>query len=214
MLKTYRNGLAVSRCSSRSAGSEMPALAAPANRVLPESSTADGRLGRRRGLELLRVLGELRLLRQPGHRLLQRLQVGQDELGDDRLDVALRPVRALDPGHVGVAEDPDDLADRVGLADVAEELVAHPLPLRGPLDQPGDVGEAHRGRHHPRRVVELRQRGEPRIGDADDADVRLDGGERVVRGQRPRLGQRVEQGGLADVGQTDDSDRQAHEPRV
>ena len=47
----------------------------------------------------------------------------------------------------------------------AEELVAQPLALRGPADQPGDVDEAHRGRHDPGRVVQLGQLGQPRIGD-------------------------------------------------
>jgi len=45
---------------------------------------------------------------------------------------------------------------------------------------------------------------------ADDAHVRLDGRERVVRRQRACPGQRVEQGRLADVGQADDADGQAH----
>ena len=39
----------------------------------------------------------------------------------------------------------------------------------------------------------------------DHARVRLDGAEGIVRGLRARLGDRVEQGGLAHVGQTDDA---------
>ena len=53
---------------------------------------------------------------------------------------------------------------------------------------------------------ELRQLGQPRVGHGDDADVRLDGGERVVRGEHVVLGQSVEQGGLAHVRQADDAD--------
>src|ERR1700684_1972507 len=112
------NGLAVSRCSSLSAVSDIPAFAAPANSVVPESST-----------------------------------------------------------------------------DTAASAAAAVASLSGSLEN----------------FVSLARRG---VADADDAAVGLDGGERVVRGQRPRLGQRVEQGGLADVGQTDDSDRQAHETRI
>ena len=37
MLNTYRNGLAVSSCSSRSAGMSIPAAAAPAHSVVPWS---------------------------------------------------------------------------------------------------------------------------------------------------------------------------------
>ena len=51
---------------------------------------------------------------------------------------------------------------------------------------------------------------EARVGERDDADVRLDRGERVVRREHVGLGQRVEEGGLADVGQADDPDRECH----
>ena len=53
---------------------------------------------------------------------------------------------AVDVGDVGVGEDPDDLADRVGLADVGEELVAPPLPLGRALDHARDVDELDLGR--------------------------------------------------------------------
>ena len=56
---------------------------------------------------------------------------------------------------------------------------------------------------------DLRERLEARVGHGDDADVRLDRAERVVRGlglARAREG--VEEGGLADVGQPDDSGAQ------
>ena len=51
---------------------------------------------------------------------------------------------------------------------------------------------------------------EPGVRDADHADVRLDRGERVVGRQHVVLGQGVEQGRLADIRQTDDSDRERH----
>ena len=49
---------------------------------------------------------------------------------------------------------------------------------------------------------------QPLIRHGDDADVGLDGGKRVIRGQRAGGGQRVKEGALADVGQADDSDFQ------
>ena len=51
---------------------------------------------------------------------------------------------------------------------------------------------------------------EPRIGHLHDADVRLDGAERIVLGRDAGLGERVEQGGLADVRQSDDAAFQTH----
>ena len=49
---------------------------------------------------------------------------------------------AVDVHDVAVLEGPHDLADRVGLADVGEELVAQPLPLGRAADDAGDVDEA------------------------------------------------------------------------
>ena len=54
---------------------------------------------------------------------------------------------------------------------------------------------------------------EPLVGQRDDADVGLDRGERVVRRQHLGLRQRVEEGGLADVGQSDDADGECHGSR-
>ena len=54
------------------------------------------------------------------------------------------------------------------------------------------------------------ERREARVRHLDDADVRLDRAERVVLGGDAGLGQRVEEGGLADVGQADDAAFEAH----
>ena len=61
----------------------------------------------------------------------------------------------------------------------------------------------------------LLQLGEARVRHGDHADVGVDGAERIVR--RFRLAgarDRVEQGGLADVGETDDSgSKHGYNPR-
>ncbi len=101
---------------------------------------------------------------------------------------------------VRIGEDSDNLADRVRLADVGEELVAEALSFGRAADKPGDVDEADRSRHRTGAVEHLGQPGQPGVRNADDSDIRLDGGERVVRGQDVVTGQRVEQGRLADVG--------------
>src|SRR6266550_1730657 len=50
-----------------------------------------------------------------------------------------------------------------------------------------------------------------RVGHCDLAEVRLDGAERIILRLRGRgLGQRVEQGGLADVRQPDDPAAESH----
>ena len=64
------------------------------------------------------------ILLQLRQRVLDGLQVGEDELGVDGVDVVGRIDLAVDVDDVVVFEGAYDLADRVGLADVGEELVA------------------------------------------------------------------------------------------
>ena len=73
-------------------------------------------------------------------------QVGQHQLGVDRVDVADRVDGALDVDDVGVLEAADDVQDRVHLADVREELVAQPFAGAGAADDAGDVDHAQRRR--------------------------------------------------------------------
>ena len=127
---------------------------------------------------------------------------------------ARRADLAVDVHDVAVLERAHDLADRVGLADVGEELVAQPLPLGRAAHDAGDVDEATPwpGRIFSR-AEDLGERAEPRVRQRDDADVGLDRRERVVRREHVVLGQRVEERGLADVGQADDSDGECHEDK-
>ena len=139
-----------------------------------------------------------------------RVEVGEHQLRLDDLDVALRIDRRLDVDDVRIVEAADDVQDRVGLADVGEELVAEPFPFARAANEAGDVDDLQVGVD---RLLALSERGElvePRIDDRHDADVRLDRAERIVRALRAGGGQRVEDRRLADVGQTDDSDGKTH----
>ena len=100
---------------------------------------------------------------------------------------------------VGVFEAAHHVRDRVGLADVRQELVAQALALRRAGHQARDVDEFHRGGHDLLGLDDLRQRVEPRIRHRHDAHVRIDGAERIVLRRDLRARQRVEQRGLADV---------------
>ena len=85
-----------------------------------------------------------------------------------------------------------------------------PSPLRGAGHQAGDVDELDDGRRDALRLDDFGQLLQARIGHLDDADVRLDGAERIVLGRDAGLGQGVEEGGLADVGQADDAAFETH----
>ena len=84
-------------------------------------------------------------LLQPRNRLLQGLQISQDQFGVDRLYVRRGVHRTVDVHHIGIIEHADHLADGVGLADVGQELVAEPLALTGTAHDACDVDETHGG---------------------------------------------------------------------
>ena len=175
----------------------------------------EGGQGLTRGVEVgVQRLVAARLLLQPRDRLLDGLQVGEDQLGLDGRDVGGGVDLAVDVGDVLVAEHPGHLADRRGLADVGEELVAQALALRGTGDDAGDVDELDGRGQHLGAAEHLRELRQPVVGYADDADVGLDRRERVVRREHVVLGQGVEEGRLARVGETDDADGECHGPRV
>src|SRR5205823_13459594 len=107
--------------------------------------------------------------------------------------------------YVGVFEAADHVQDRIDLADVRQELVAEAFPLRGATHQSGDVDELNDGGDFLLGPHQLEQPVQAGVGDIDDPDVRLDGAERIVLRRRGlRRGQGVEQGRLADVGETDE----------
>ena len=142
------------------------------------------------------------------------LQVGQRELQVDDGDVVHRRDAPRHMHHVGIVEAAHDVGDGFGLADVGEELVAEPFALGRASDQPGDVHELHRARHHPRRFDDCRQALEARIGHRHHAGIRLNGAERKVLGVDGGAGEGVEERRFADVRQADDAALEAHQEAV
>ncbi len=156
------------------------------------------------------LVAALGLLAVTGDGLFDRRQVGQRQFGADGFNVGDRVDLAGDVDDIVVVEAAHHVDDGIGLADVGQELVAEAFTLAGAGHQTGDVDEFDDGRLNPLRLDDLRQFVEARIGHFDDADVRFDGAERVVRRFDAGLGQRVEQRGLADVGQADNAAFEAH----
>src|SRR3546814_5159853 len=116
---------------------------------------------------------------------------------------------------VVILETAQDMDDRIDFADVAEELVAEPFALRRAAHEAGDVDEGELRRDDLLAARDAGQLVEPRIGDRDVADVRLDRSEGIVgRLRRRGFGQRVAQGGLADVGQASDPAFETHKNSV
>ena len=103
------------------------------------------RLAEHRGLDLRFLVALLRFLDEVGHAPLEAVEVGEHQLGLDRLGVGDRIDAALDVGDVAAFEAAQHVDDRVDLADVGEELVAEPFALGRAADQAGDVDELDLG---------------------------------------------------------------------
>ena len=83
----------------------------------------------------------LRLLDERRHAPLEAFDVGEHQLGFDRLGVGDGIDAALDMRDVVVLEAAKDVDDGIDLADVAEELVAKPFALRRTAHEARDVDE-------------------------------------------------------------------------
>ena len=111
---------------------------------------------------------------------------------------------------IGVFKTAHHVDDGVGFADVRQELVAQPFALAGARDQPGNVDKLDDGGQHAFGFDDFGQLRQTRIGHLDDAHIGLNGAEGVVFGGNASLGQGIEQGGFAHVGQPHDSTFQTH----
>jgi hypothetical protein len=184
-------------------------LAARAGR--PSRSRVQGDVGQAQGVGAFLVGADLGALLQSGDALFQAFQVGQHQFHLDDLEIAERVDAALDVDDVAVLEAAGHEGHGVAVADVGQELVAQALALAGAAHQAGDVDEGDPGRDDLLGAGDLGQGVQARLGHGHFAGVRLDGAERIVGGLgRRRLGQGVEQGGLADIGQADDGDFKGH----
>ena len=137
---------------------------------------------------------------------LHHFDVRHDELEIDDVDVALGVCPALDVDDVLIVEASHHVDDRVRGADVREELVAEALALRRALDETRNVDKLDDRRGLLLGLIEVRQPVKTLVRHGDHADVRVDGAERIVRGLGARVGDGIEQRGLADVRQSHDSE--------
>ena len=106
---------------------------------------------------------------------------------------------------VFIVEAAHNVHDGVGAADVLKELVAKSRALARALDKTRDIDKFDDGGGLLLGVVHLGELIEALVGNGHHADVRLDGAEGVVGAFRARVGDRVEESGLADIRQSDDT---------
>ena len=139
-------------------------------------------------------------------------QVGQDQLQVDGVNIAdgvnaFRLVHILhNMDDVVIVKAAHHMYNGIALADMAQELVSQTSALAGTFDQTGDIHKLHNGGGLFVCLPDLGQFVQPGIRNRNNAGVRLNGAERIV-GCLSILGagQRIEQSGFANIGQTDDT---------
>ena len=136
---------------------------------------------------------------------VDQLKVREDQFQIDGFHVAQRVDIAVHMDNVVVLEAADDVNDRIGLADVGQELVAEAFPLGSAAHKPGNVNEFDNGRRIFLGVIHVRQDIQALVRYSDDAYVRIDRAERIVCRLRACVGECVEQRALADIRQADDT---------
>jgi hypothetical protein len=112
---------------------------------------------------------------------------------------------------VVIFETAQHMDDGVNLTDIGEELVAQPFTLGRAAHEARNVDKAQLRLDNLLAAANLRDHMQPRIGHRDCADIGLDRAKGIIRRlRRLRLGQRVEQGGLAHIGQPDNTAFETH----
>ena len=138
--------------------------------------------------------------------LLDGGKVRQDELCGDNLNVSYGINRTRNMVNIRALKAADDLDDGINFADVAKELVAEPFSLACPFHETRDVNEFDGGRNDFLRFRKRRKLFQALVGDIDDAKIGLNRTEgKVCCVSFARAGDRVEERGLADIGQPGDT---------
>ena len=133
------------------------------------------------------------------------LQIRQGQFGVDRVDIAKRIDAPLDVDNVPAAKAAHDVQNGIHLANVGEELIAKPFAGACAANDAGDIDDSHLRRNDFFGGLEAIDHRQPLIRHAHHAHVGLDGGEGIVRRQRPRRRECVEERAFTDVGKTDDA---------
>ena len=112
---------------------------------------------------------------------------------------------------VRIIEQTDDVGDGVHRADVPKELVSKTFAFACAFDEARDVDEFHRGGNGLGGMLQFDELVDARIRNRHDARVRFDRAEREVGGRRSAMAQGVEESGLADVRQSDETACETHD---
>jgi hypothetical protein len=117
----------------------------------------------------------------------------------NRFNIARRVNATIDVDDIAIAKDADDLADCIALSDVGKKLISKAGAFGSAFYDASDINERDCGRNDFFGVEDLGKDIKTSIGDANNADVGLNSGEWVIRGQDIVLCQGVKEGRFSDI---------------
>ena len=135
---------------------------------------------------------------------VDHLKVSHDEFGIDNVNVAQRVGRTLDVCDICVVKAAHNVDNRVAAADVGQELVAQTFALRCALHETCNVDKLNDGRGELLRVMLVAQPLEPLVRHGHDADIRVNGAERIVVCCNASICDCIEKRRLSYIGKSDD----------
>ena len=145
------------------------------------------------------------------HTALHHVQIGHDKFHVNRLNIPYGVNGDVCSGigyhvhDVFIIKAADHMDNGIRLPDIGQELIAKTSALTGALHQTRNVHELNDRRGLLIRLVDLRQLVQPRIRHSYHAHIGINGAERVIGALRTGVGNGVEQGRFAHIGQSHDT---------
>ena len=112
--------------------------------------------------------------------------------------------------HVRIIEAAHDIQNGIGFADMGEKLITQTFAFTCARHEARNVHKLGGRRQDFLRFDDGGKRSKAWVGNFNDSDVGFNRAERIVLGRDTRLGQGIEEGGLAHIGQPDNAASQTH----
>ena len=132
-------------------------------------------------------------------------QIGQSKFSVNHFNVRNRVNFTRDMNHVVIVKTTHHVCNRIGFANIGEELIAQTFAFGRTCDQTRNINKLNCGKLHALGFDNFSQRIHARIRHFDHADIRLDGAKWVVLRRNACFGQGVKKSGFANIGQTNDA---------
>ncbi len=140
-----------------------------------------------------------------GNTALEYLKVGEDQLKVDGLDITERINAAVYVDNVRILEASDNVNDSVYLTDIGKELVSKSLSFGCTFYKTCDVNELDDSRCYFLGLIEISELLQTLVRNRHDADIRVNGTERIVCALCSCFGQGIEKCTFSDVRKAHDT---------